>query len=199
MIKPRTPQKETPLEKQGRDFFQTPNYATDLLVPFIPEQVDYIWEPACGYLKITNVLKKHGYFVLSSDIEWMDEEGEVIDHVVPFNFLMDWRTDVLSPKHTIITNPPYSLKIKFYKQCLKYGLPFALLISGDYSQWNIKAVQDGCEKIIPTKRIDYITPSGLSGKDGHTSYFHSYWLTKGFNIGQTETFVELTDKMKENI
>lgn len=192
MIKPRKPQKETPLEKQGRDFFQTPNYATELLIPFIPKTIKQVWEPACGEKKIVNVLKSHGYLVIGSDIAGDNNL---------WNFLStdDLSSMMFKDESAIITNPPYSLKIKFYKRCVEYGVPFALLISGDYSQWNIKAVMDGCEKIIPTKRIDYITPSGLSGATGNTSYFHSYWLTKGFGLGRSETIVELTKKMKDNI
>ena len=74
-----------------------------------------------------------------------------------------------------------------------------MLIPTDYCGWIIRAIQDGAEKIIPTRRIDYITPSGLSGASGHSANFHSMWLTKGFNLGRTETFVELTKEMKENI
>lgn len=200
MIKPRLPQKGTLDKSQPRDNFQTPNYATELLVPFIPKKIEWVWECACGYNKITNVLKKHGYLVLSSDIVW-EKNGEVLDHVTPFNFLTDGRSDVYKPSpYAIITNPPYSLKRQFFNRCLQYDLPFALLISGDYSLWTIDAIRKyGCEKIIPDHRIDYITPTGLSGKSGHTSYFHSYWLTRDFNLGKTETFVTLTKEMKENI
>lgn len=57
----------------------------------------------------------------------------------------------------------------------------------------------GCQAVVPTARIDYITPTGLSGATGHTSYYHSAWLTYKFDLPQQLTFVELTKKMKENI
>jgi len=185
------PQPETPREQQGRDFFQTPKYAIELLVPFIPSCKE-IWEPACGHLKITNVLKKHGYKVLSSDIVYE------VDGVVPFNFLTEWRTDVKND--VIITNPPYSLKKKFYERCKEYGLPFALLLPCDYSQWIIDSIRyDGCEKVIPTRRINFITPSGKTEETGGTANFHSMWLTWGFGLGKSETFVELSLEDKKNI
>lgn len=192
--KPKTNQPETPNELQGRDNFQTPNYAVDLLIPFIPDNIDVlIWEPACGKGKISKRLEYHGYRVLSSDIY----DDLHTDRIINF---LDSNLDFEKNFGTaIITNPPFSIKRKFYEKCLWYGLPFALLIPADYSGWIIKAVQDGAEKIIPTRRIDYITPTGLSGATGHTSYYHSMWLTKGFNLGKSETFVELTNKMKENI
>lgn len=181
--KPKTNQPQTPNEIQGRDFFQTPNYAVDLLVPFIPNEVRTIWEPACGDGKIVKRLEYFGYDVVSTDIKWGT------------NFLT-----ATSREDAIITNPPFSIKIKFFKRCMELGLPFALLVPADYAIWNIEACWKlGLEKIIPTRRIDYITPTGLSGASGHTSYYHSMWLTKGFNLGKTETFVELTKKMKENI
>jgi hypothetical protein len=177
---------ELPLVSQGRDKFQTPNYATELLVPFIPKYIHNIWEPACGEYKITNVLREHGYNIISTDIMY----GENYNF---FSLYTTFKSDA------IITNPPFSLKRRFYDHANKWGIPFALLIPADYSGWVIDAIKNGAEKIIPTRRIDYITPSGKSGKSGHSSNFHSMWLTVGFALGKTETFVELTNKMKENI
>jgi hypothetical protein len=184
--KPKNPQKENLIAVDGRDTFQTPNYATELLVPFIPKRFGVIWECAVGQGKIQNLLVTKRFYVYGSDIE--------------LNFLtVDSYILVEKNIYCIITNPPFSLKRKFYERCREMGVPFALLIPADYSGWIIKATQDGCEKIIPTRRIDYITPTGLSGENGHTSYFHSMWLTWGFNLGKSETFVELTNQMKKNI
>lgn len=191
-------QSVTPNEVQGRDLFQTPNYAVDLLIPFIPKEVKVIWECACGEGKITSVLENNGFKVMSTDLA--KKENYMPDFFI--NFIEKQKLDIsyFEPKlEVIITNPPFSLKKQFYERCLEYNIPFALLIPADYSGWIIKATQNGAEKIIPTRRIDYITPTGLSGETNHTANFHSMWLTKGFNLGRTETFVELTNKMKENI
>lgn len=194
MLKPRTPQKETLVESQPRDLFRTPNYATDLLIPFIPKDVKCVWECAAGERKIADRLESHGYNVLATDIR------EDLNNVDIYNFLTEKRTDIYKYPTAIITNPPYSLKRKFFEKCLEYDLPFALLISADYSGWNIDAIRKyGCEKIIPNKRIDYITPTFKSGATGQSAYFHSLWLTRGFGIGKSETFVELTKEMKQNI
>lgn len=221
--KPKLPQAEV---SNGRDNFQTPNYATKLLVPFIKNR--FIWECANGVdHKIGSVLAMCGMDVYSSNLE----TGR------------DFLTCKVPPSvETIITNPPYSLKRKFYKRCMETGLPWALLIPADYSGWIIKALQDGAEKIIPTRRIDFITPNILMNicrgetweyhyqdvygdpKDvpdskldlkfmfksvsecpTHllskytSSYYHSMWLTWDFNLGKSETFVELTKEMKEDI
>jgi len=174
-------------EPQGRDLFQTPNYAIDILVPFL--KTKKIWESAAGLGKISNRLGSLGFDVLSTDI---NNEWEY------FNFLLQTKENVSNM--TIVTNPPYSLKRKFYNKCKEYNIPFALLIPADYSGWIIDALRfDKCEKLIPTRRIDFITPSGKSGLTGNTSNYHSLWLTWGLGLGKSETFVELTNDMKRNI
>lgn len=196
-------QRETPEQAQGRDLFQTPNYAVDLLVPFIPPSTKVIWECAAGEGKIVQRLTERGYSVYPSDIraKW---------NIHWYNFLTGDETEALpyplwvefqNNRVAIVTNPPFSLKKKFYKKCLEFGVPFALLIPADYSGWLIKAcAEEGAEKIIPARRVDYITPTGKSGATGHGAAFHSLWLTWGFNLGRTETYVELSLKeKKENI
>jgi len=184
-------QKENLVAVSGRDSFQTPNYATDLLVPFLKKiRSSYdkpseftIWECASGNGRMENRLHEHGFEVFGTDLS------------TGFNFLTD-HTDLFD---CIVTNPPYSLKKKFYDKCLEYEVPFALLIPADYSGWVIEALQNGAEKIIPTRRIDFITPTGKSGATGQSANFHSLWLTFGFCLGRSETFVELTQEMKRNI
>ena len=187
MNKPKKSQVENPEVVDGRDTFQTPNYAVDLLVPFIPKNIHRIWECAVGQWKLADRLTYHKFAVAGTDIRRLDERTS--EH----NFILDepW---LIHPPIAIITNPPFSLKRKFYEKCRKYDVPFALLIPADYSGWIIKATQDGAEKIIPTRRIDYITPSG---KDSHAQ-FHSMWLTYGFRLGKTETFVELSNEEKKS-
>jgi hypothetical protein len=197
LIKQRLPQKGTLDKAQPRDFFQTPNYATELLIPFIPKSVKIIWECAAGEGKIANVLEKYNYNVLSSDIR--DSIG-----VSKLNFLVDkCSLNCKSKEVAIITNPPYSLKRQFFNKCIELDAIFAILISGDYSLWTIDAVRKyHCIKIVPDHRINFISPTGLSEATGHSSYFHSYWLTRYFfdsKDRQTEIFVELTKEMRKNI
>jgi hypothetical protein len=193
---------QTPEKNQTRDNFSTPNYATDLIIPYIPKFVKAIWEPAAGNGKIVQRLEAADYPVWATDIRHSTNEFNIdyVDEI--FNFLTEEYLGLpqeYKDQMAIITNPPFSLKKEFYNKCVEYGIPFALLIPADYSGWIIKSIQDGAEKIIPTRRVDYITPTGLSGASGHTSNFHSMWLTKGFTLGKSETFVELSLKDKENI
>lgn len=196
-------QPETPEESQGRDNFQTPNYAVDLLIPYIPKHITSIWEPAAGGGKITMRLlsQTQNIFVSSSDIK------DTVFPTAKFNFLSDdrdWVIDSWVEKRIpfcIITNPPFSLKKQFFEKCIKYDIPFALLIPFDMSQWLCRAFyEDECQALIPDRRINYITPTGKSQLTGHTANFHSFWLTKGFNLPHQMTFVNLSlEEMKNNI
>ena len=189
MTKSKTTQPVTTNVVQGRDLFQTPNYATRLLTPFIPEGIRIIWEPACGNYKIFDVLvMETEATIFGTDLSWENGENFLTDTYKNYNF------------DCIITNPPFSLKRKFFEKCIELDVPFALLIPADYCMWTIEAITKyGCEKIIPTRRIDYITPTGKSGLTGQSSNFHSLWLTRGFNLGQSETFAELTSEMKKDV
>lgn len=246
--KPKTPQKKDLVGLSGRDQFQTPNYAVDLLVPYLEAnkffQPDYklrIWEPAAGLGKIVRRLEEKGFDVFGTDLQDKEE---------PINFLHDHPFEYFD---CIVTNPPFSLKKEFYEMCLSYEVCFALLIPADYAGWVIKATKEGCEKLIPERRVDYITPNILVRihegeiwetikkkwpwhdftfeqaknmeewvfelekyedfckwdsiydvpapflKKYSSSYYHSMWLTKGFGLGRTETFVDLSTAEKLNI
>ncbi len=184
-----------------RDMFQTPHYGTRLLLPFL-KPYTLVWEPACGMGRMAEVLEQQ-HAIWTSDLKASDATMEVWD------FLKQTKDDEwMKSINYIVTNPPFGHKMAFYKKCLyywrMYNIPFALLIPADYSGWVIRAVHDEmCQKIVPTRRIDYITPTGLSGATGHTSNFHSLWLVKGFNIEMpkpvlpTEIFVPLSLKSKK--
>jgi len=208
--KPVTTARKAPDEQQIRDTFQTPNYAIDLLIPFIPKHITHVWECASGGRKISRRLIEAGYTVSESDIQ------EAEPHVGKFNFITEKLGFKLSESWSIITNPPFSIKDLFISKCFDYKVPFALLINADYSQWQIDLIRRGCEKIIPTSRIAYITPhtvkrvNDAEGTDFisidqipmeflykySNAQFHSMWLTYGFNLGKTETFVDLTSEQR---
>lgn len=158
-VKPVTTPPKTPDTPQGRDTFETPNYAVDLLIPFIPKEIKNVWECAAGNGKISKRLERLGYETLTTDIRY---NPEVID--LTWNFLNDGdlRTQYsyfFSKRFCIITNPPFSIKAEFIEKAFEYDVPFAFLINADYSGQSIEWIQRGCEKIIPTRRIAYITPN----------------------------------------
>jgi hypothetical protein len=244
--KTKTPQPETPEIRQGRDFFQTPRYATELLLDFIPGDMNAVWECAAGNGMMSRVFSANGFTVVSTDLV-------ASDGIEKCNFLLDEHPErCVRGLDIIVTNPPFSLKQDFYRRCMAVGKPFALLIPADYSGWNIDAVwKHGCEKIIPTRRIDFLTPNTIDRANDYqiflrlvglfpglgfkkiddakltqfwqhaaenielferlvdiptpilrkvsSSDFHSFWLTRGLNLGKSETFVELSNEQKDRI
>jgi hypothetical protein len=188
-VKPITVAPKTPLVVQGRDTFETPNYATDLLIPFIPKNIKRIWECAAGDRKITNRLIHWGYDTYSTDLR----------DAVSVNFLTWDLKDQYTYCDCIITNPPFSVKDMFIEKAFEYGVPFAFLINMDYSMQMCNWIRRGCQRIVPDRRIDFLTPTGRQGKNS-SAQFHSGWLTYGFNLPSSEVIVELSLKSKkENI
>lgn len=179
-MKPKKNQKQDSTARQERDFFQTPNYATDLLIPYLP--IGSIWSPACGEGKIAS--------------RFTDRKILQTDIVTGFNFLKDdpdFQFDI------ILENPPFSLKRKFFEKCISYNVPFALLLPVDFCGWILREMMsDSNQWLIPTRRIDYITPTGRQGGASHAQY-HSGWFCHGMNLPKQITVVELTNEMKENI
>lgn len=92
-----------------KDFYETPCEAIDRLFAFWRPQEDKIWEPCCGRGAISEVLKKYGYTVVSTDIEdrgysWADKMNylEIDKPLAPF----------------VMTNPPYNRSFEFVKHTL---------------------------------------------------------------------------------
>ncbi len=183
MNKPKRQQPEKQEERQERDFFQTPNYATDLIIPYLPSK---IWECAAGNGKMADRIEKTGRTVYRSDIE----TGQ--------NFLTIDNPDAIF-FDAIVTNPPFSLKRKFWEKCLFHKVQFALLLPVDFCGWILREMQDNSNQwLIPTRRIDYITPTGKKGKSSSAQY-HSGWFCHNMKLPKQITVVELTIEMKENI
>jgi len=238
---------QTPDSVQVRDTFETPAYATKILIPFIPHYINKVWECAVGNGRIAQVLDNK-YYVWGSDIRETKYTNQIV------NFINDEFPIGMDERFAIITNPPYSIKNKFIEKAFEYNIPFAFLINADYSGKQIEWIERGCEKIIPNRRINYLTPNILqriregelwelsSWKIGYknldefkkenletwkrhlennkhfcnyetledapqqllhkysSSQFHSMWLTYKFDLGKTETFVDLPlEEIKENI
>ena len=135
-----------------RDCFQTPRYATELLIPDLQGVISrrtshIIWECAAGDGRIARVLHDNGYPVISTDLK------------TGTNFLtggIEKHFDI------IVSNPPFSLKEEFLRKCLAYDVPFALLIPFEMNGWLVEAFDKwDCQGLVPNRRINYITPNTL--------------------------------------
>lgn len=112
------------------DFYPTPWEATEAFVraELSAFQRYCVWEPACGDGAISEVLKRHGCTVISSDL--VDRgygQGS-------FDFLVE-RPMLMHPPCAIITNPPYKdLAEAFIRRaCGDLNAPYvAMLLKAHY-------------------------------------------------------------------
>ena len=100
----------TDSEREEHDFYATDPKALEMLLE--KETFNkYIFEPACGQGHLSEVLKKHGYEVRSSDL---------IDRNYPNTEVLDFlNIDKLDIARDIITNPPYKYATEFVTQALR--------------------------------------------------------------------------------
>lgn len=163
-------QRDSGYDRIAFDQYETPEWVTRALVPYIP--LTPILEPACGSGKMSNELVRSGFVVESSDIQ----SG----------------TDFFTIKHTdcgaIITNPPYKLASEFISHAL--GLMshsdgfVAMLLRTDFdhakSRKHLFAENPAfCRKIVLTKRIKWIEDS-----HGSPSFNHAWYCWDWTNDGR---------------
>lgn len=104
-------------EREQHDYYATEPKALELLLK--KEQFSpYVWECACGEGHLSEVLKKHGYKVKSSDLyDRGYETTEMID------FLKTTKEDIKSDvSRDIITNPPYKYAKEFVEHALEISM-----------------------------------------------------------------------------
>lgn len=113
-------------ERQEHDYYATQPKAVEILLK--EEGFNhYVWECACGGGHISDVLKKNGYDVKSSDLYDRGYEGtEVID------FFKVTKDDIKYEfSRDIITNPPYKYAKEFVEHALDismYGTKVAMFL-----------------------------------------------------------------------
>ena len=153
--------KKLKIQMNGRsDEFYTPKIAIKSLLPFLKKEW-IILENAWG----KGHLAKH-----------FEEEG--------FKVVKEGECDI------IITNPPYSKKEEWLKECYKRNKPFALLMPLTTLEGKRRGElfrKYGIELIIPNKRINFITPSGK----GSGAWFQVGWFCWKLNLPNQLNFVEV--------
>ncbi len=158
-----------------RDRCYTPPYAVDILIPFLPKSA-VIWESACGGNHIVWQLRERGYTVIGTDVE---RGVDFFRHELPHYDIQ-------------ITNPPYqsSLKNRWIELSYLRRKRFALLMQLDtLGTPASRFFQRGIEIIIPDQRIDFFMP--VAGYQEGGAPFKTAWFTRGLNIGQQLTWVEM--------
>lgn len=139
--------------RAGGDELYTPAEATEMVIPFIPDDVKTIWEPTSNISNaIVEVLEGAGYKVIYGTGDFF------LDHT--FNYDM------------IITNPPYTLKDDFLEKCYGTGKPFMLLLPTTALEGKKRSSMyrpNGIDLLIPNKRFNFM-------KEKKSAWFHTSWF-----------------------
>lgn len=170
-MKPRSSYKPSP-----KDSCQTPPYAVQVLVPYLPVP-SVIWEPAAGEGYIVDTLKRNGFRVISGDIK----QGQDYFLYEPVEYDIQ------------VTNPPWNQyeKYPWIRRAYQLGKPFALLMQTDtlgVQEAIVEFARYGIEVIQPMGRIFYKMP--VKGWDSNAQ-MPSAWFTYGLKIGQSLTFADM--------
>ena len=158
-------------EGDGLDLFETPPLTTCALF----SQMDFgnkIWEPACGKGAMSEVMKKLGYTVRSTDIKDYGYEG----HDYTFDFM---QVDPDPGMYDIVTNPPYNIHLKWIEQSLKIArryvallFPLVYLTPANKREFITNSVSFSL--IIPGWRSKFIMP-GRTEPGGMKDYAWFVW------------------------
>lgn len=114
-------------ERRSLDFYPTPVECTLALLPYIPETVNTVWEPACGDGAISKVLVNNGFDVYSTELRIDSGYGA---GGLDFLTHRDISTDA------IITNPPFNVSEDFINKALLCSPVVAMLLKSQY--WHAK-------------------------------------------------------------
>jgi hypothetical protein len=157
------------------DELYTPYNAIECLIPFIPKNVKTIWEPtAIKSSKIVEVLKSHGYKVITTHIENNQDF---------FTYEPSEEYDM------IITNPPFSIKDKFLKRCFELDKPFYLLLPITTLEGKKRSKMFSNHKIeviIPNKRFNFI-------EDKKGSWFQTSWFGYKTGLENQLNFIDIDE------
>ena len=164
-------------EREINDFYATEPKATELLLE--QEQFQHnIWECCCGKGHISDVLKKNGYSVYSTDLIDRGYSDDTVDFLT---CTKKWRGD-------IITNPPYKNALLFIKHGLELiedGSKLAVFLKLQFleGQERRKFYNENPPKIIyvASKRLICAKNGEFEKYKSSTVAYAWYVWEKGFN------------------
>lgn len=147
------------------DRCNTPAYALDPLLPFLPLN-RIVWESAAGTGNFIDPLSRIASGVIATDVF-----GAYANP--PRSFFTSeprvWDCNV--------TNPPYSVKFQWIERCYALGKPFALLlpvetIGAQRAQESMQRY--GCELLLLNRRVNFQMPN--KGWEGSSAQFPVLWF-----------------------
>ena len=166
-------QRDSGYERKERDLYETPEWVTWALIPWLPGKLN-VWEPAAGSGKMSRALTEAGHRVFHTDINCPLE-------CLQIDFLK-CRQDMGIGNNAIITNPPYELAAEFCDHALslmeiRQGI-VAMLLRTDFDHAKSRAhLFRDCpafaKKIVLMKRICWFVEA--NGKPKASPSFNHAW------------------------
>jgi hypothetical protein len=172
-------QRPSGYERIDGEFYPTPAWVTEALIPHLPERVRAVWEPAAGDGAMASVLESAGYRVFASDVT--PRAPGIVGGP-------DWDFTKVAHRHfdfeAIITNPPYgaqgALAVKFITRALALTRPggvVAMLLNHGFdaamTRRPIFADHPACaKKLVLNRRIVWFENDGSA----QPSKTHCWWI-----------------------
>lgn len=163
---------------RGYDACQTPPYAIDPLLPYLPMEWT-IWEPACGEGLLVEAFYDADRRCIGTDIL---TGKNFFEYAPP------------APWHCLVTNPPYSIKYEWLERCYKLRRPFALLLPVETLGASTAQTQfrtHGLEVLFLDRRVNFKMPN--KGWEGGGAQFPVAWFTWGLELPAQMYFGSLGD------
>lgn len=165
-------QRESGYERKELDLYETPEWVTETLIPYLSNRALHVWEPAAGNHKMAGPLIQAGFRVATTDIQ------------TGTDFLKQTAAD--ESVQAIVTNPPYSLAKEFIEHALnlmKYDGLVAMLLRTDFDHAKTRQhLFGGCrafaQKLVLTKRIIWFDGPKAAPSFNHAWYVWD-WRHKG--------------------
>tara|TARA_R110000868_G_scaffold192429_1_gene436885 strand:- start:12 stop:500 length:489 start_codon:yes stop_codon:yes gene_type:complete len=139
------------------DEYMTPKSAWEQIKKYIPTN-KVIWECFYGDGKSGEYLREMGFEVIHEEVDFFTEnEGEII-----------------------VSNPPYSCKVKVFERLKALDKPFILLVpvSTITKKFYMDYFAPKCDIIIPSKRIHFIK----NGEQTTRSWFDVIYICYKMNL-----------------
>lgn len=160
------------------DEYYTPDYVVEVIVPYLKknENIKTIWSPFdMEHSEYVKVLRENGFNVVHTHL---DTGQDYLTYEPDFEF------------DAIVSNPPFSIKNEVFEKTIKYGKPWALLMSATSVQSasfvNVLSKESQLNNIMFDKRISY---------NGDRPPFPSWYFT-GKLLDRTEFYIYKEDPKK---
>lgn len=157
------------------DELYTPKEAVKIILPFIPKNIQTIWEPtAVPESQIVKILQ--------------DKYNVVATHLSNNEDFFDMNMEC----DMIITNPPYSKKDQFLERLFKLDKPFMLLLPVTALGSKARSAMfrnNRIQIIIPDRRFDF---SGLNN-----NWFHTAWFCYKCDLKKDLNFININDQLSK--